>query len=73
MQIQYSGTDIGIISLHDIGRRSSMNIYSRHVAQDQYIHAGDTLTLVDTSHVLTSAAKGMLKKYADAGVFVLVP
>jgi len=73
MQIVYNGTNVGTIYLHDVGRKASMNIYSRHTAQDQYIHPGYSITLVDTSHVLTSAAKGMLKKYGDAGIFTVTP
>jgi len=73
MKIAYDGIDKGMIELSDIGRRDSLDVYSRHVGQDQYIRFGDEITLVETDYVISSAVKGMLKKLADEGIISINP
>lgn len=63
--VSYSGVDIGRIYLEDIGKRSQLGGGEQYVVgQDTYISHGETIALVNTGAVLTSAEFGTLKKFS---------
>jgi len=71
MVVTYDGTDVGRIYLRDIGQRNGLggggSIYQ--LGQDQYLSYGQDATLIETSDVLLSADRGVIKTFDDAGVF----
>ena len=72
--VTHNGNNRGKIYLGDLGRRYSLG-GSRGICepygQDGYIQPGQSITLIQTGEVLMSAEVGILKKYADLGVFTL--
>lgn len=67
--VTYSGVDIGRIYLEDIGKRSQLGGGEQFViGQDTYINPGETVGLVNTNAVLTSAEFGTLKKFSTPSV-----
>lgn len=65
-KVVYSGTNIGIIYLEDVGRRPGLgggsSIYVD--GQDKYIKYGETKRLLNTSEVQLSVDAGVLAHYA---------
>lgn len=63
--VTYGGVDVGRIYLEDIGKRSQLGGGEQFViGQDTYISHGETIGLVNTNAVLTSAEFGTLKKFS---------
>ena len=63
--IKYDATDIGRIYLRDVGGRNQMGngrgIFA--YGQDRYISHGQDATLLNTSDVIMSADRGVIKKF----------
>lgn len=67
------GDEIDKIYLNDIGKRHALgggaNIYED--GQDLYLDPSDSVDLVETSEVLLSVNKGLIKRMVDLGVFTV--
>jgi hypothetical protein len=63
--VKYDATDIGRIYLRDVGGRNQMGNGNGIFAygQDQYISYGSDTTLLNTSAVILSADRGVIKTY----------
>jgi hypothetical protein len=71
--VSYVGTDVGNIYLEDIGKRRQLGGGDQFIkGQDIVIRKGDTVALVNSGAVLTSAELGILKTWSTNDSAALV-